>query len=101
MVLAVRLDDHDSRPLSPPRPARDLGQKLERALGRAEIRKAENAVGREDADDGDAWKVVPLRHHLRPDEEIALARLERRQDPLRRAAPARGVAVEPADPGAR
>ena len=43
-------------------------------------------VGVHDADERDGRQVEPLREHLRADEDVGLAREERREDPVVRAA---------------
>ncbi len=91
------LHDHASRSLPASGAARDLGQELERALGGAEIGQAERLVGRHDADERDAREIVTLGDHLRADEDVDLAALEAREDPLVLAAAAHGVAVHALD----
>ena len=59
-----------------PGAARDLGQELERALGGAEVGKAEPDVGVDHADQRHAREVVALGDHLRAHQDVGLARLE-------------------------
>ena len=75
---------------------RDLDEELEGALARPEVGDAERRVGVDDADERHVRQVVPLGDHLRPDEDVDLARAHPRQDRLDAAA-AGHVAVEPRD----
>ena len=69
----MRLHDRLARLLAAAGAAGDLRQQLEGPLGGAEIGQAEADVGRDDADQRDAREVVPLRDHLRADEDVDLA----------------------------
>src|SRR5262249_29051691 len=81
--------------------AGDLCQQLKRAFRRAKVGEAEADVGRHDADERHARKVVPFGDHLRPDEHVDLAVAEAREQQVERALAANGVAVEARDAGAR
>ena len=77
VIRIDRLDDRYAPPLAAPRAASDLGQQLERPLGRAEVGQAEPHVRRDDADECHAREVVALGDHLRADEHVELVRAER------------------------
>ena len=100
MVGHVALEDDLARGLAAPGPARHLRQELEGPLRGPEVRDAQAHVGVHDPDQGHAREVVPLRDHLRADEHVDLALLERGQRLGEHPAPAGTVAVEPLDPRA-
>ena len=85
VIRIERLDDRFARLLAAAGAAGHLRQQLERPLGRAEIGQAEADVGRDDADERDARKIVPLGDHLRADEHVDLAVAEARQERVQRA----------------
>ena len=90
VVIGIeRLDDRFARLLAAAGAAGDLRQQLKRPLRRAEVGQAEADVGRHDADQRDARKVVALGDHLRADEHVDLAVAEPRQQ-RRRARPCGG-----------
>src|SRR5947208_675858 len=74
-VRLERLHEHTTRRVTPA-PARKLRQQLEGSLLGAEVRQAEPGVRVDDGRQGDARKVMPLRHHLRADEHDAVCRGE-------------------------
>jgi hypothetical protein len=82
---------------SPTRAAGDLREQLERPFGRAKIREPESDVGRHDADQRHARKVVTFGNHLRADEHVDLAVAELREQRGERSPAPDGVAVQPRD----
>src|SRR5256885_16911267 len=66
-VRLERLHQHASRRVAAAS-AGELRQQLERALLGAEVRQAETRVRVDDGREGDARKVMALRHHLRADQ---------------------------------
>src|SRR5207244_2753041 len=86
--------------LAAPRAPGHLDEELERALRRAKIGDRERSVRADDADERDVRQIVPLRDHLRADEDVDLARTDAREDLLHVLA-ARDVAIEPRDPRLR
>src|SRR5262245_24406422 len=66
MLGLVRLKDDPPGTGSPSRTARDLSEKLERALGASEVRQRQLKIGIDDADEGYSRKVQTLGYHLRP-----------------------------------
>ena len=81
--MVGRIGLHEAAPdeARAPGTARDLMQKLECALGGARIgamRQAEIAV--DDADEGEARKVVTLGDDLRADDDVEFARLDAADD---------------------
>ena len=97
MPRPTRLDQDLPGMFGPPGPARDLKQRGKQALGCPKIMGVQATVGTQDHDQGQAWKIMPLGHHLGSDQNIDLTRANRRQQRLGRAATARGVAVNPHD----
>ncbi len=94
--------DHDpAGPLAAARPPGDLRQEAIGLLHRAKIRKPEQRVGGQDRRRRNPGEVVPLREHLRADQEVAShpfgsARGWRRRRPP--CAPRRGPERPPAHP---
>ena len=97
VVRIQRLDDRLARLLAAAGAAGDLREQLERPLGGAEVGQAEADVGRHDADQRHARKVVALGDHLRADEDVDLAVAEPREQRGERALAPDGVAIEPRD----
>ena len=97
----VGLDDRGPPPLASPGPADRLGEQLVGPLRRALVGQVQGDVGRDDADERHVRDVEALRDEARPDEDVELARRERVEDPLRRAAPLDDVAIQAADPQPR
>ena len=69
-----------ARLAAPPCAPRRLRKKLERPLPAAVIVAIEGHVRRQDADQGNVWKIVSLDNHLRPHQDIRLLVGKRRQD---------------------
>ena len=102
VVIGIeRLDDRLARLLAAAGAAGHLRQQLKRPLGGAEVGHAEADVGRDDADQRHARKIVPLGDHLRADEHVDLAVAEPRQQRGERAFAPDRVAIEPRDARAR
>src|SRR5262249_5352720 len=102
VVIGIdRLDDRFARLIAAAGAAGDLCEQLERALRGTKIGDPEPDISRDDADEGHARKVVPLRDHLSTDQDIDLAIPESRQQRAERAFPANGVAIEARDPRRR
>ena len=98
VVLGIeRLDDRLAGALAAPGAAGHLRQQLKRALAGAEVGQPEPDVGRDDADQRDARKVVALGDHLRADEDVELAGGEPRQQRRQRALAPHRVAIDAAD----
>ena len=95
------LDDDLARQVRPPGPAGHLGEELKGPLRGAEIRKVEPHVRRHHPHQGEAGEVVPLGHHLGPDEDVDLPPPHPAQDAVVGPGPAGGVPVEAADPRPR
>ena len=92
-----RLHDRLARLLAAAGAAGHLREQLKRPLGRAEVGHAEADVGRDDADQRHARKVVALGNHLRADQDVDLAVAEARQQRFERAPSADRVAIEARD----
>src|SRR5271166_5437825 len=75
----------------------DLGEQLERALGGAEVGKAERGVGADDADQRYVCYVVTFGNHLCADQQVDFARVECAQHAFEIVASPDRVAVEPRD----
>src|SRR6185503_20036519 len=101
MLRIQRLNDRLARTLAASGSPRDLGQQLEGPLGGAEIGHPEADVGRHDAYEGDPRKVVPLRDHLRADEDVDVALAELGPQCRERAFAADRIAVQPREAGGR
>ena len=76
MIGHPSLDIDDSRSLGAAGAARDLMQKLEGALGRAQIAAFETEIGVDHANQGQQRKVMAFRHDLRADQHIDLMRFD-------------------------
>ena len=91
------LHEHASRVAEASASPRKLGQQGERALLAAEVGELQALVGVEGRREPDASHVVPLGHHLRPDEHGPGLACEALEHVLQRAARRRGVGVEAQD----
>ena len=100
VVGIVSLNEHAPGYVTAACSPRDLNEQLECALGRAEVREGERSVGVDDAHERHVRQIVTLRHHLRSDEDVDLARAHRAEH-LFDCASARDVAVLSARPRAR
>src|SRR6516165_10044885 len=69
----VTLDENFSRRFAASGAPRHLRQQLKRPLTRAKIRKMQRQIRVDDSNEGNIWKMQPLRNHLRPDQDIDLA----------------------------
>ncbi len=95
MVGQVALEDDLAGQIGAACSPRDLGEQLKRALGGSEVGKAQAHVGVHDADQSHLGKVVPFGDHLRPHQDVDVARLEARQR-SREGSPSReGVTIHP------
>ena len=86
-----------ARRVSASRAPGDLNEELEGAFGGAKILDRQRRVGIDDADQRDERQIVPLRHHLRADENVDFACAHLREDLLDLLA-ARDIAIETSDP---
>ena len=77
MKRRERLHEHFAFDIATAGATGDLRQQLERPLRRAKIRLMQRHVRVDDADKRDVRKMQPLRDHLRADEDINVAMLER------------------------
>src|SRR5262249_37591530 len=74
-----------------------LGQKLERALSGAKIRKAETNVGGDNTDQSHVRDVVALGNHLRADQNVEIAFAKTLQDGFEVALAAYRIAIHASD----
>ena len=88
-----RLDNHLAAPLRTPGAACRLAQQLEQPLRTAEIGHAKPAVGTDNPHKAHARKIVPLRDHLRTEEDVVFTVAEGVENLLYRAHVLRGIAV--------
>lgn len=93
----VGLDDDLSARLVAAGAARRLRDQHEAALRRAEVRHVEARVRADDADGRDVGDVVPLRDHLRAEQDVVLAAPKTLEDLLMREFRRRRVAVHADD----
>ena len=99
MIGEERLDDHPPRLRAPAGSTGDLGQELEGPLAGAEVGEVQAEVCGYDTDKCHSGNVVPLGHHLCPDENVHLATVERAKDPPLLPLAGCRVAVETLDAG--
>ena len=99
VARAERLNDDPPRLVAAPGPTGDLDQKLHRALRGAEVRDVQRLIGQQHGDERDAGHVVPLRDHLRADENVEIPGLPGVQDPPLGSTAGRDVTIQPRDPG--
>ncbi len=97
VIRVERLHDGFARRVAPPRASDDLREQLERPFSRAKVGQPEADVGRDDAHERDRGKVVPLRDHLRADDDVDRPRGHAAQHVGDRAAAADGVAIDAGD----
>ena len=88
------LHEHAARCVAPAA-SRKLRHELERPLLRPEVGQAEARVRVDHRGERDARHVMPLRHHLRPNEHRAVGGTEPRERLSRRARAGGDVGVEP------
>ena len=74
-----------------------LHQQREQALGGTKVAAEERGIGIDRRDQADAPEVVALGHHLRADEDVDLARVDRAELRFERALLARAVGVDAGD----
>ena len=97
MVGIVGLHHNAAGQIATAGAAADLGHQLEDALGGAEVGHGQRVVAAHHADQRDAVNVVAFGDHLRADEQVDLAGVQPRQQPLQVVAAAHGVAIHAAD----
>ena len=97
MIWKISLHHDFSRSVPASGASCDLGQQLESALGRAEIRKAESHVRPHHAHQRDPMNVVALGDHLRTDQQIEFAFIERIQRAFEVFTAAHRVAIQTSD----
>jgi hypothetical protein len=90
----VGLDEHATGTNGAPGSACDLGQKLKRAFSGAKIGQTHAGVRKNNTDEGDAGKIVPLGQHLGADQDVGLSSVHGRQHADQTA---RRVAIEAFD----
>ncbi len=101
MAGLAGLDQHASTALTATRPPRNLDNQLGEVFGAPEVAAEQAAVGIEDADQGDAGKIVPLGQHLGADEDAGLAPADRFEEFVQPPATPRAVTVDADDGGIR
>ncbi len=89
-----RLDDHAPRPVAPAPPG-ELRDELEGPLLGTEVGNEQPCVGVDDRRKADTREVVPLRHHLRSQQDRAIGGGEALEDACVGAVPRGCVRVEP------
>ena len=90
----TRLDHHFAGQARASGPAAHLHQLREKPFARPEIVGKERGIGVQHADQRHALEIVPLRDHLRADQDIHLARVHVRKQRLRAAFAARAVGID-------
>ena len=78
MLRLERLHQHPPAARPAARPARHLGEQLERPLGGAEVGHVQADVRVDDADQRHVGEVQPLGDHLRAEQDVDLAARGRR-----------------------
>ena len=76
VVRKEGLQDDSARRASASRASGNLGQHLEGSFGRTEVGHVEAEIRRDDAHKLHAREVMPLRDHLRPDQDIDLVPMQ-------------------------
>ena len=79
MLGIVSLNQHLTRAIGAARAAGDLQDRLREALVSARVGTEQPLVRVQHADQRDARKVVPLREHLRADQDVVSRRAQRRR----------------------
>src|SRR5258708_14399470 len=97
MVGMISLDQNASGKIAATGATRDLGNQRKGALGGAKVRQSQSGINRHDADQRDVGKVVSLRQHLRPHQQIDLAFSEIEQRRFEFMTALFGVAIDAAD----
>src|ERR1700677_2313837 len=97
MVLKISLQNYFTGRLAAAGTAGDLREQLKGALGGAEVRQSQGAVGTDHADQGDAVNVVPLGDHLRAHQQIEFTFIERGKRALEVFVAANRVAIKTRD----
>ena len=80
VLRIIGLDDDAALLRMTARAAGRLRDKHETALSRPEVGQIEAGIGTDDTDRRDIWDIVPLRHHLRAEQDIVFLPAEFRQD---------------------
>src|SRR5438477_11927984 len=70
----VALHENFSRRLAAPGAPGHLGEQLKGSLARTKARKMQRYSGIDDSNESDVWKMQTLRDHLRPNQDVDLAR---------------------------
>lgn len=99
LVLRIVGLDHHPSLFFPPGAAGHLAQKLESPFEGTEIGAFEYIVRIEDAHEGNMVEVQPFGDHLRADQDVGAALLERLKDVPVGVFPTRGIGVHPQDAG--
>ncbi len=94
MARVTRLHQHFAGQACAARAPAHLHQLREKPFARAEVVRKQRGVGVQHADQRHAPEVMPLRDHLRADENIDLARMHIGKERLRAAFAARAVSID-------
>ncbi len=94
VIRKLGLDQHLARSFRATRAARDLHDRLREPFARAEVRAEKSLVCVQHDDERDVREIVPLRQHLRPDENIDLLAVDSLEHRLEVASLADAVSVE-------
>ena len=95
------LNEHLALDIASPGPATDLGEQLEGALTRAEIRLMETQVGMNDAHQSDIREMQSLSDHLGAHQNINFANPEIGEDAPIILLPLQGIRIHAFDPSVR
>jgi hypothetical protein len=101
VIRMMGLEHHPPGPLRPAGAAGDLDHQLGHALRGPEVGAIEAVVRIQDADQGDAGKVVTLGQHLGAHQEGIVPGEGRRQQPVQLALATGAVAIHPGDANVR
>src|ERR1700687_25763 len=101
VVLEISLQHNFAGSLAAACASGDLGQELKRALSGAEVGEAESNIGYDHTTQRYAVNVVPFGDHLRTDQQVKFAFVQRVQGSLEIFVAADCVAIEPGDAGLR
>ena len=94
MVGVFRLNQHLARSICAAGPSGHLHDCLRQTFTRAKIGAEQSLVCIEHDDQRDIGKVVPLREHLRPDQNVHFPAIDSREDSLEIAFAAYTVTVQ-------
>src|SRR5262245_45047764 len=95
------LDQHLTRTFGASRPTGHLDGRLRETLARAEVRAEESLVRIQDHDKADVREMMPLRQHLRADQEAYLSTVDAFHDRIEFPLAADVVAIDAGERDAR